>query len=361
MRRAIARRAFTLIELLVVVAIIALLIAILLPSLKGAREQGKRAKCLANMSNFGRAAHMNASEDKKNRLHTPHPNNFEEPDENGALNGQPYYMGSGDHCWGGRDGEVNIGGSWGYEYERRGTGSHPGKEANLRFMNRLMFSGKLSGGTLSDPKEFEVFRETGEDTMFGTANVNDMTFIPRHVMYTESIFKATGNSYMGDTFVLKDHRLDGQGGAYMRVGGYGRKAHAFSDAGRNLLFWESRFIQAMLNTAEIGTAGFQPSGGSYWNIRPGQRPTDIPGAHGQIGKFNVAFADGHGATIACRARGDMQRPLDFRDGRTEFWRLYWRGPGWKYDNLPQMKHYQREWFNPWNDPRVMWMDNLGSP
>jgi prepilin-type N-terminal cleavage/methylation domain-containing protein len=43
------RRAFTLIELLAVVAIIALLIAILLPGLAAAREQGKIARCLANL------------------------------------------------------------------------------------------------------------------------------------------------------------------------------------------------------------------------------------------------------------------------------------------------------------------------
>lgn len=43
------RLSFTLIELLTVVAIIALLIAILLPSLSTAREQGKIARCLANL------------------------------------------------------------------------------------------------------------------------------------------------------------------------------------------------------------------------------------------------------------------------------------------------------------------------
>jgi len=58
--------AFTLIELLVVIAVIAVLMAVLLPSLKAAREQGKRAVCLSNLKQLSVAWMLYAGDNEGN-------------------------------------------------------------------------------------------------------------------------------------------------------------------------------------------------------------------------------------------------------------------------------------------------------
>lgn len=63
---AVKHGGFTLVELLVVISIISLLMSILLPSLSGAREMGKRVHCLANIRGLTQAWMMYAHENDDN-------------------------------------------------------------------------------------------------------------------------------------------------------------------------------------------------------------------------------------------------------------------------------------------------------
>ncbi len=58
------RKGFTLIELLVVIAVIAMLMSVLLPGLRKAKDQARMIVCRSNMKQIGLAAHLYAEGNK---------------------------------------------------------------------------------------------------------------------------------------------------------------------------------------------------------------------------------------------------------------------------------------------------------
>jgi prepilin-type N-terminal cleavage/methylation domain-containing protein len=96
---------FTLIELLVVVAIIALLIAILLPSLARAREVAKRTACQSNLGHMGRSV-ITYSESNRGAL----PSNYHLPSATAAIGANAARVGEKRHL---ADNDPSISGAAG--------------------------------------------------------------------------------------------------------------------------------------------------------------------------------------------------------------------------------------------------------
>jgi len=129
--------AFTLIELLIVLSVIALLVALLLPSLRTAREQARRAVCLANLRGIASASNIYAGEDPQDQSVPIHPRLYEGTT---LSHGDP-----GGYAWGGKSG---IGEQLdGYDPYSSIWGTAYGRGPATRPLNAMLFKEKLTDYT----------------------------------------------------------------------------------------------------------------------------------------------------------------------------------------------------------------------
>ena len=250
------KRAFTLVELLVVIAIIALLISILLPTLSDAREQGKKAVCLANLRSIAQASQAYATEDDREQiipLGIPHVRNWPSPripGEWGWRTCEPY-------AFGGRSATRPFPIMGTDVRDLMDMSEEPEGRAAWQAFKRPLNKYVYGDVELSDMKDLKMFR-CPSDT--GYPDNEEWILDCPSSAFGIRLYDMLGGSYRINVAGL----AWGQGGAFS-VGAWGHQASDLMNPSR---------IGAVLGTAILQ---LQPSGGkrrSDASAHPGLAPPD---------------------------------------------------------------------------------------
>lgn len=263
------RIGFTLIELLVVVAIIALLISILLPSLAAARDQGKKAVCGSNLGNISRALYSYATEDSKELIIPVHRYMVNNP---GAFwNGTEWIWRTVmPHTWGGRTATTGFPTGAGNPLTLLTNDSLPWA-ARTKPLNKYV----LGSVNQSDSKKMEMYHCPSDEGYPDDPRIRDNTTAAAKI----PMYDLVGNSYRANMGGMV--ALAGGQGSY--AGGYtvGPHAHRLSTLSSlsDLLMISDPMVYEMfpinLQSPENRQARY------------------FMGWHKKLGADNALFADGH--------------------------------------------------------------------
>jgi prepilin-type N-terminal cleavage/methylation domain-containing protein len=325
MRRHCASRGFTLIELLVVVVIIALLISILLPSLQGAREQGKRAKCLANMKSIAQGSVAYGSEDRRelvapmqqmtvSSLHSQgFSGTFTPQDPAETYPGVYAAIRLGfPTSFGGRTAQVPMRNITAMMDPEDNPGGSDRWLAKTRPLNRYV----MGSNEQTDSKNMAMYQCPAD---IGYPEHKFMRDCPKELVDIPT-YDMVGNSYRIN--VAGYFLAGGAGGgarAQFSVGVWGKAYSKLQDTGRVAMYCEPIFY----NASRV--------------LGPVQDAPDIIGWHKAKMKDNVAYADGSARSTLAVQMIDWPPALlaEMRVATDNPWWYYLRrGDTWRTDTYP---------------------------
>jgi len=296
-------RAFTLIELLVVVAIIALLIAILLPSLSAAREQGKQAKCLANLKSIGLTLQAYALEDPAEQLIPIHER---------MLQSVSYWEWRTVHwfAWGGRSGQVPFctGPNEGLLLAAEGAAAVPAYDARRRPLTRYA----LASVNLADTRQIEWFHCPSDRGYPAHPDIDDSPLENAE----RPCYDTLGNSYRASLSMLTLIAGDGGNQGHFSTGPWGHRASTLRSTSRLALVGEPTFFN-MIGRDDL----------------PDPDPVLVTGWHRRFMTDNLLFCDG-AARPARASRRDIFDPDTLARMNVYSPGLLSRGDYWQLDDYP---------------------------
>ena len=295
------------IELLVVVAIIALLISILLPSLKRAKDAAKAAVCLAHLKDIGSAAHEYATEDERELLMPFSPIMV-------RTHGPVYKRCAMWFTWGGRAAPEPLYNDSGNPLWINETNPKPYYGANRRPLTAYVYPGIAENS--QDAPVFECPADSGYPQLDpGVIDDCPETNFGRHM------YDIVGNSFRGSLAHM--YYTPESSVARFSVGIWGQPIAKIENTGEVLWGGDPLFYNL------IGT---DTSDAGWPEVRK-------VGWHGEFMADHQLYADGGARNTQAVPKDDEQWIPSEEDARkwgvfSQFRGYLTRGPGWQIDCFP---------------------------